>query len=714
MSGASDRPAQRAALLGVVTAIVLVLLAGLWFGMQRSDRQLGNNAVGFGLIVALPAKGQTVCINSPYVAEDSKRVGLYLSTMNNPGAPGAPVNYQLTLKHGSQKVSSEHSAMAHGFRFVDIPPTPWPVQESTNLCVTPTDGTLGIGGGTLNPFPGEPVATLEGQPLAGTGEPSVHWYSAADDQPRQLSKIVSVFRHSQVWHGPLYPWLMLLSLLAALAASAFGLWALITAPRHSVKKLAWIFTVVAFAWFASWSIMTPIFQGNDESEHFANVEHLAMTGHPPDPSQISPLPAYSTHQGLSMLAAHQNSLVIDDTARPFWSTDREAALAARQRGTSRSDGGGFTVSASGHSGLYYALFSPLYRATTWMQPANQLVVLRIFNSAAAALVALFAVLCCALLLGESRKRAAAVAGALIAFQPMFGYVSGAINNDTFVNVTGAATIYLLLLLACKGWTVRREVALGVIAVLGPIGKLTGAASSIYAAAWIAVLLIRDRTGRAVRGGATILATVVATAASWLLVTSIIGWQSTLINVHTDPPTNPPEWASTLPQRLDYIFQQLIPWIHFTGPMTMQSFPFARIYIVGGFADLFWHRISYPIPVYGVIAAVLAFLVACGLLALWRYRSWAREHWVPLAMILLYPCFVYFLVEWQYAVPGGRDPVAEQGRYIFPAIAALAVAAAGAPLGLKPRWRPYVWGAVAGALFAFSVVTWFFGAYHVYA
>jgi hypothetical protein len=59
-----------------------------------------------------------------------------------------------------------------------------------------------------------------------------------------------------------------------------------------------------------------------------------------------------------------------------------------------------------------------------------------------------------------------------------------------------------------------------------------------------------------------------------------------------------------------------------------------------------------------------------------------------AVIALFPVCVLVAVEAAFFTPdgGGRTVVAEQGRYIFPAIAALAAIAVAGTYGLGRRWH----------------------------
>jgi hypothetical protein len=704
--------AERGAFFGVLVAVVVVLLAGLFFGLKRGDHELGSNAVGVGTPVATVLKGQRLCINKVDVPEHTARLNVWLAA--KPEVAKTTFDIEFVGPNGAKAVAADQPVTKKlGYQLVNAPKTPFPVEQTKAICLVGKDSQVQVGGAQLNRYPGSTPATLDGKSL-DVNEPSVHYYSAASDQPRELSKVVAVFAHSAAFHGPLYPWLMLLTLLLALAASAYALRILITADRHSIKRIATVFTLACFCWCLSWSVMSPPFQGNDETEHFANLEYTATTGKGENTSYKNTLPTYSTHENLLMLAVHHNAVVVDGTARPFWNDENAPGLDRDGDRAKRSNGGGFSISTSGHGPLYYALFAPFYQVSKWMQPANQLVFLRAVNSVFASLVALFAVLTAALLLGDRRKLAAAVAGALVAFQPMYAYVSGAINNDTIASVTGAALLYLLVRLAREGWTRKTEIWIGVLAVVGVLGKITGVSNAVFAAMVVALTMLRDRTGSALRGGLTVLATVIATSATWLMLTTVIGWPRMLAYQHTDIPPTPDAWHPTMPQRIDYIIQQVFPFIHLTGPMVQVSHAFERVYVVGGFGDFFWHRAAFPIPVFKVILLVLLVVFAAGAVGIVRYRRWALKNWLPALIVLAQPVVVYVFVESAYAVPGGRTVMAEQGRYIFPALAALAVIAAGAGFGLPKKLREFAWGGLAGLIGAFTVVAWFFAAYHVYA
>jgi hypothetical protein len=147
-------------------------------------------------------------------------------------------------------------------------------------------------------------------------------------------------------------------------------------------------------------------------------------------------------------------------------------------------------------------------------------------------------------------------------------------------------------------------------------------------------------------------------------------------------------AEQMPGRfLVYLWELFLPRLHFMGSLFPPGWPFRSIYVVRGWGAFGWYTWIFPNWVYSLIIAAMA---AVGLLAVSaavreRLAVWARNFEV--AVIALFPICVLVAVEAAFFTPnGGRTVVAEQGRYIFPAIAALAAIAVGGTFGLGRRWQ----------------------------
>ncbi|KKK55013.1 hypothetical protein LCGC14_3078840, partial [marine sediment metagenome] len=103
-----------------------------------------------------------------------------------------------------------------------------------------------------------------------------------------------------------------------------------------------------------------------------------------------------------------------------------------------------------------------------------------------------------------------------------------------------------------------------------------------------------------------------------------------------------------------------------------------IYVERGWAAFGWYALMFPTWVYGVIASAM---IGAGLLcavAVWRHRPAARSRSIELVVLVLVVVGVVAGVAAAFYTPvGGRAGVAEQGRYAFTALAALAPIAVGA-------------------------------------
>jgi hypothetical protein len=139
--------------------------------------------------------------------------------------------------------------------------------------------------------------------------------------------------------------------------------------------------------------------------------------------------------------------------------------------------------------------------------------------------------------------------------------------------------------------------------------------------------------------------------------------------------------------LVYLWELFLPRLSFMGALFPHGWPFEEIYVVRGWGAFGWYTWIFPNWVY--LAIILA-MAAVGLLALStavRERIAVRARGFEIAVIALFPVCVLVAVEAAFFTPsGGRTVVAEQGRYIFPAIAALAAIAVGGTYGLGRRWQ----------------------------
>jgi len=132
---------------------------------------------------------------------------------------------------------------------------------------------------------------------------------------------------------------------------------------------------------------------------------------------------------------------------------------------------------------------------------------------------------------------------------------------------------------------------------------------------------------------------------------------------------------------------MVPWTPpFLHDLTIVKWPFFNIYIERGFGAFGWYGIYFPTWVYAVVLAVIVGVVALGV-RLVRVDWEDVKRRLPEGLFLLaVPLTVLLGVEAAYINLGPEpyDGTPEQGRYMFPAIAALAALISVAALGAGRR------------------------------
>jgi len=710
-----------------------LLMAGLivWQMLIPRPYFTGTDSVGVSSIVANVAPGQELCVGGLELPADTGAVRLVLF------APRPTIEATITTISGSFKSVSRVSAptsAAQAAVQARIPTTPGqPVSRPATVCMTPLGGAVGVGGsgnlqyGEQRPTIG-PVGSFAS--AAGTvkkrsalalalapGRVAVWFLPPHNGERSLLASLGAIFSRAALFRpgivGPwtypvllfvVLPFTWLLSLLALSRAGAarelrFG-------GRR--LRLALVIGLVAFLNAASWALITPAFNTPDEPDHFAYVQYLAETGH--TPSKIAGArPPFSTDQTLAMNAVDTYSVVSEPDARPPWLKSDVRSWEQLRRGIGahpRNNGGGYTPAASIHDPPYYALGAIAYLLVKGQSVFSQLTAVRLVSALLGALVAM----CAFGIVRELVPKyplAAVAAGLLVAYHPMFGFISAAVNDDSGVNAAAALSLYALVRALRRGLGWREGLALGGALAIAPLMKETGYEIYPAAAVGIAGLLWRDIRGRRARvDGSPASKRAPGRLRGWLALGGsfaavLVTWAVIKPHVldvapsgHVEAgggvsPTGSVSLAEHMPGRfLAYLWQLFLPPLSFMGRLFPPGWPFFQIYIRRGWASFGWYAFDFPTWVYWVIVAAMALFGVLALGALWRNRRPAKGLGWELLTIVLFPLCSLLAVEAAFFTPngGGRVVVAEQGRYIFPAIGALAAIAIGGTFGLGRRWQ----------------------------
>jgi 4-amino-4-deoxy-L-arabinose transferase-like glycosyltransferase len=280
-----------------------------------------------------------------------------------------------------------------------------------------------------------------------------------------------------------------------------------------------------------------------------------------------------------------------------------------------------------------------------------------------------------------RAPLAALAAALVAFNPMFLFISASVNNDNLIVPLATLVVYLLIrTLREERLTIGRLLILGVLLGLAALAKLSGLGLLLLTAVVLTIVAARRRTWRAWLGWGAALGVMVAAIAGWWYVRN---WRlygdPTGLNVMLDIAgrrEGPPAWRTLLGE--------------------FQGFRMSFWGVFGGFT------IVAPEWLYRVYdGLVIAAIAGWGVLAWRQIRSTDDQRPLRASQIaLLLMLALWVVVVWVSLLRWTSQTLASQGRLIFPAIAAVTVILAGGLAGWAgDKWRRRITAGVGLGVFS---------------
>jgi hypothetical protein len=687
---------RAAAIVGVPLALVILA----WCLVPR-DYYTGTDSVEDYTYVAQTPAGVPVCVP-----------GLQL--------PAGTAQIRLRIISRTQERPVLHLALAVGGRTIpsSLPPThvgidristavfPIPLTAShpasrpASLCLTADD--LVNWGGTPAPQ-GGPPPTEGGQPIQG--HIAVWFLPKPGAQRSYLAEAGDIFRRAALFRpgivGAWTYWVLLFVVLPGLALLALRTLAVAVAgqTRHLGR---WVFAIAAVN-IACWALITPVFQGPDEPDHFAYTQSLVERGMAPSRDPNAPSGRWSSSEtraldAVKFIGDHQ----VGDSRAPALAADEATYHAALAKLPHRRDDGGGNETAATHGPLYYLALAPAYAATRGGSVFSQLTAMRLLSGLIAALTALFTFLL-ARELAPRRPWLGVLAALLVSFEPMYGFISGIVNNDAGVNAGAAALELLLIRLLRRGVTIPWGLLTGALLFLLPIVK--GTALSLYPAAAVvlAFTLYRHRTRRDLAGLAALVLAAVFVQELSVHLAGVLERSA-----GNSPGVGSSVSASSsalhdLRGYVSYLYEVLVPrdlWFttaHFQGLAN----PDFVIFVERGFGAFGWYDLFWAPWVYSVILVVMLATPLLALGAAVREWPWVRRHWAECAAIVLFPVCVVAGFEAAFYTPASRHAIAEFGRYAFPAIGPLALLVVGALHVFGRRALVYAGAGLATAMIALS-------------
>jgi Predicted membrane protein (DUF2142) len=647
---------------------------------QTHAYNTGTDSVEVHGYVARAGPDEVVCVPGLLVPAGTARVRLrvFSFTYERP-------SLHLALEFGTTTVRSNLGRLRlrgnHASSAVfSIPQQPAEAPPAgARACLT-ADESVSWGGTHLAASPTTSPATVANRPLSAR---IAIWYlPPAGAKQSYLSAAWTILHRASLFRpGWIGPWLyvvMLLLVLPSLAVVGLRCLALAVAGNPPRRLGAWLFAIAALN-FACWALITPPFQAPDETDHFAYAQSLVERGQAPSRHPYTFPRRWSSAESLALEVVSFETDHRAADSRPPWVSLQEQQYTARvARLHPRADDGGGYETAAAHGPIYYATLAPAYLAAG-SSPFSQLTLMRLTSALIGALTVLFTFLLARELI-PGRPWLAVIAALLVAYEPMYGFISGTVNNDSGVNAAAAALALLLVRMLRRGITVPSGALTGVILLGLPVIKGTGLSLYPVAALVFVVVLWRHHTREDLPGWIALLAGA-----------TLVGLVSALAlgGLHTSaaPTGAAPVGANAtavggalhdIPDFLAYFWQVFLPRLSFMTPhFPASGYPAYSIFVVRGWAAFGSYNVAFPSWVYSVVVAAMVSAIPLWALAARREWGWIKRHRLELLVLALMPTAVIFGVEAAYYTPGVRPVIAEVGRYAFPAIGPLALLVVGA-------------------------------------
>ncbi len=455
-------------------------------------------------------------------------------------------------------------------------------------------------------------------------------------------------------------------------------------------RAAWLCALVALANGLAWSMIVPPFQVPDENAHYAYVEQVAQRG--TLPRVVAPEGPLSPRED-QLLAALLTFGIVGHHENPAPDMQvQQDVIDSIAKQNLPAVGSGDALTATSNPPLYYALQAIPYKLTPGGKVLDRLAMMRCLSALMGAITVLLVFMFLRELLPASRWTWPAGA-LLVALQPLFGFMSGGLNNDNLLYLTAAGFLWGVARAFRRGLSASTGALIGGFLGVGLISKFT--LIGFIPAAVLAVILLGRRAWardhrRALGGLAWAVGLGAAPIAAYVVLNHFV-WSRSAIpgGVGSVPGLNGRRFSFN--EEVSHVWQLFLPhlWMH----PQFASWPVWSTWFIGFIGRFGWLDYGFPMWFYEV-ARVLAVLV--GTLAVAQLVRRRRELWQRLGELAVYVLAVVGLAgeigvqSYRYLVANGG--IFEQARYLLPLLCLYA-----AIIVLAVRFGGRRWGPGFGAL-----------------
>jgi hypothetical protein len=472
-----------------------------------------------------------------------------------------------------------------------------------------------------------------------------------------------------------------------------------------IPTAGWVCALVGLLTASAWSLIIPLFQVPDEPAHVAYAQYLAETGRPA-PGGEGRRP-YSQQERLLLNAVRWKTVIHRAQNRPpSTATTRKRLDRLAERQGDPVGEGGFT-SATNNPPLYYAAEAALYHLTPSSSLPDRIHTMRLLSALLAAATVLLVFLFLRELL-PGTPWAWSIGALMIAFQPMFGFISGGVSSDNLLFAASAGVFWALAASFRHGLTVPRGAWIGGFAAVGLLGKIN--MLGLLPGVAIGLLLLVRKSGNderreALRGALVAAAIVAGLALVYMALNSIVwdrgifmGREGDAIGTATQLRSSfggsQPADLGLIPSQtigdvLSYAWQFYLPRLPFMDSLFLE-YPLRNVWFEGFVGSFGWLDYRLPNAIYDV-ALWLTIVVA--LLAgreLYAKRELLKGRAFELATYAAMMLGLLILIHGNgFKVRADGSVGFEQARYLLPLLPLYAAVLALAARGAGRRYGPAV-------------------------
>jgi hypothetical protein len=713
--------AKRLVLAGGLLVLLVTLGVSL---LQSAPRRSGTDLTpNYAFVTGLGAT-QQVCQGQEILPADTAALVL---TIGSYGAPGPALSARVTDRRGGLLTSGHLSAgWRQGVVRIPVSHVSTSTGEAT-VCVR----DLGPGAVALGGDPGDPGYHIEvnGRPVFA--HLRIEYMRPGSESWLALLPTI-VYRFSLGKSNLVRHWAAAGVLVLVLLSVGLAVWVLLSGdapapegdgseggesapppargePRAApgrgrlrgalarVPTLAWLCALVALANGLAWSLLVPPFNVPDENAHYAYVQQLAERGTLPHPIAVEGL--LSPREDAMESATGFFRIVGEpDNPAPFTQPQQQNIETVANEGLSASPTGS-ALSATNNPPLYYLLQVIPYELAGG-NVLDGLALMRFVSALMGAVTVLLVFLFLRELLG--RRPFVWGAGALmVAFQPLFGFMSGGVNNDNLLYLCGAGALWGLARAFRRGLTPATGAVLGAFLGVGLVTKLTLLGFLPGAALALLLLVRRAWSGERRREwsgqrrqawlGAALAAGLAAAPTLLYLALNHLVWHRSAIPGGVGGVAATAGRMFNFREELSHVWQLFLPplWMHPQYPHTVL---WDSWWFKGFFGTFGWLDYSFTWWVYRVALCVVVVVGALAVGELVRRRHSLRGRLDELAVYVAVVLGLWVEIGVQsyrfFIVNGGRF---EQARYLLPLLGLY-----GAVMALAMRFAGRRWGPVLAA------------------